>query len=320
MRVFSMLRKYQRRTAGPGRPRKYPEGIKFFGANIAGSTYDRLYALKERLGVPFSELLTWLVDLAEGKIDKLKLLAKTRHQEEYIKQLEKEKQALLEEREKLLDRIEKLEFKLATYEKGRFAVTSRASKIIKALAKAFEEGKTWAQVCEEVGIATPQEQIKLLHEFFMTRDDKGKVMDVIRPLKTVKAFRGWVLVKGNAENVVDYVLEREDTLKVAKSLKKVKPEAVKEKVISIEQAKKELRERFLNAYLTYQKFLEAGKEKEALKFLHDVQDGLERLVEKYGLDLVEDVVNEDFRFVELFGSLLSALKASKKKKPVEVKA
>ena len=232
----------------------------------------------------------------------------------------KEKQALLEERDKLIEKIEKLEFKLEAYEKGRSAVTSRGSRIIDALASAFEEGKTWAQVCEEVGIFTPQEQVEILNKFFVTKDDSDKFAKVFRPLKSARKFKGWILVKGNAESIVDYVLARDDTLKAAQSLKKVEVEREEARAISIEQAKVDLRGKFFIIYSTYQKYLEAGKEKEALKYLQDVQDGFEKLVEKYGLDLIEDVINEDFRFVELFGSLLSALKASKKKKPVEVES
>jgi len=68
-------RNYQRRTAGPGRPRKYGEDLKKFQTAIPESTHDDLYTLKEELNVPFAELLTWLVDLAEGKIDEMELKA-----------------------------------------------------------------------------------------------------------------------------------------------------------------------------------------------------------------------------------------------------
>ena len=236
----------------------------------------------------------------------------------------KEKDKRIEELEKLVDKLvtenEKLRLRLEAYEKGRSAVTSRGSKIIDALASAFEEGKTWAQVCEEVGIFTPQEQVEILNKFFVTKDDSGKFAKVFRPLKGARKFKGWILVKGNAESIVDYVLARDDTLKAAQSLKRVEVEREEAMAISIEQAKVDLRGKFFIIYSTYQKYLEAGKEKEALKYLQDVQDGFKNLVERYGLDLIEDVVNEDFRFVELFGSLISALKASKKKRPVEAVA
>ena len=88
-------RNYQRRTAGPGRPRKYGEDLKKFQTATPESTYDRLYALKEKLGVSFSELLTWLMDLAEEKIDEVELLAKAKHLTEALEQEQREKDKLL---------------------------------------------------------------------------------------------------------------------------------------------------------------------------------------------------------------------------------
>jgi len=304
---------------GPGRPRKWKGPTDIITLRLPLEIIGIIDDIASETGKSRTDVIVALAKAASN-VQVTKLLLRIDSLEEYIKQLEKENQALLEERDKLIEKIEKLEFKLEAYEKGRSAVTSRGSRIIDALASAFEEGKTWAQVCEEVGIFTPQEQVEILNKFFVTKDDSDKFAKVFRPLKSARKFKGWILVKGNAESIVDYVLARDDTLKAAQSLKRVEVEKEEARAISIEQAKVDLREKFFNIYLTYQQYLEAGKEKEALRFLQDVQDGFEKLVEKYGLDLIEDVINEDFRFVELFGSLLSALKASKKKKPVEVVA
>ncbi|WP_054840556.1 hypothetical protein [Thermococcus sp. JCM 11816] len=79
-------KRYQRRSAGPGRPRKYGgEDLKKFQTATPESTYDGLYELKEKLGVSFSELLTWLVQLANGQIDKLEVLAKAKHLAEALR-------------------------------------------------------------------------------------------------------------------------------------------------------------------------------------------------------------------------------------------
>ena len=304
---------------GPGRPRKWKGPTDIITLRLPLEIIGIIDDIASETGKSRTDVIVALAKAASN-VQVTKLLLRIDSLEEYIKQLEKENQALLEERDKFIEKIEKLEFKLAAYEKGKQAVATRSSKIVKALAKAFEEGKTWAQVCEEVGIFTPQEQVEILNKFFVTKDDSDKFAKVFRPLKSARKFRGWILVKGNAESIVDYVLARDDTLKAAQSLKRVEVEREEARAISIEQAKVDLRGKFFIIYSTYQKYLEAGKEKEALKYLQDVQDGFEKLVEKYGLDLIEDVVNEDFRFVELFGSLLSALKASKKKKAVEVVA
>ncbi|ASJ13382.1 hypothetical protein A3L14_11040 [Thermococcus thioreducens] len=85
--------------------------MKKFQAPVPESTHDRLYALKERLGVPFSELLTWLVDLAEGKIDEVELKAKVKHLMEALEQERKEKDKLLQEYERLVRDYEKLQLK-----------------------------------------------------------------------------------------------------------------------------------------------------------------------------------------------------------------
>ena len=305
----------QKKRAGPGRPRIFNEPV-YLAFWVEREVKELFYELKgSKAPGEFLEML-----LHSKDTDKAVLMRENAESRDEIERLKLE----IEKRDKLIEKLvtenEKLRLRLEAYEKGRAAVTSRGSKIIDALASAFEEGKTWAQVCEEVGIFTPQEQVEILNKFFVTKDDSGKFAKVFRPLKGARKFKGWILIKGNAESIVDYVLARDDTLKAAQSLKRVEVEREEARAISIEQAKVDLRGKFFIIYSTYQKYLEAGKEKEALKYLQDVQDGFEKLVEKYGLDLIEDVVNEDFRFVELFGSLLSALKALKKKKPVEVKA
>ena len=331
LRGLTMPKRIQRRTAGPGRPRKYPEGIKLFQAPVPAYTHNNLYELKEELNVPFSELLTWLVQLAKGEIDKLKLLARTRHQEEYIKQLEKEKQALLEELEKERQAREKAEkeaeywrqqyYELKDKMKGKAAVSSRSTKIINALVKVIEEGKSWADAMSEIGIEHPQEQLVILKDLFVTKDDYGNIASVFYPLRTLKKLQGWVLVRGKEPGMVNYIFAREDTLRVAQQLKTEKAQSVPEvkRIVSPEQAKKEIRENLEVRVKIYERKLREGHATDAYDYLLKVQSrGLKRLIEAYGVDLVEDVIYSDPRFVDLFANSFASLKKKVKKK-LEVK-
>ena len=109
MTVLSMPgRKYQRRTAGPGRPRKYGEDLKKLQVHTPESTYEALYEMKEELNISLAELLTWLVQLAKGQIDKLELKAKVKHLADALMQEQKEKESILRDYERLLQDYEKL--------------------------------------------------------------------------------------------------------------------------------------------------------------------------------------------------------------------
>ncbi|AMM53505.1 coiled-coil domain-containing protein [Pyrococcus kukulkanii] len=99
--------RYSRRP-GPGRPRKYGEDLKKLQAHVPESTYDALYEMKETLGVSLPELLTWLVRLAKGNIEKLKILAQYTHLREYISKLEKKYSELEAKFLKLQDDYERV--------------------------------------------------------------------------------------------------------------------------------------------------------------------------------------------------------------------
>ncbi len=75
------------------------------------STYEALYEMKEKLNVSLAELLTWLVQLANGQIDKLELLANVKHLKKALEQERKEKDKLLQEYERLVRDYEKLQLK-----------------------------------------------------------------------------------------------------------------------------------------------------------------------------------------------------------------
>lgn len=322
-----MSKRIQRRTAGPGRPRKYGEDLKRFQAPIPESTYDKLYELKEKLGISFAELLSWLLEHAKWEL--LELKAKIKHLEEYIKQLEKEKQALLEELERERQAREKAEkeaeyWKQQYYElkdkmKGKAAVSSRSTKIINALVKVIEEGKTWSECMSEIGIEFPEEQKGLLEKMFVIHDEYGNIADVFYPLKTLRKLQGWVLVKGKESGIVNYVFTREDTLKVAQQLKKANAKKTKVKrVVSPEKAKQEIEQKLSTWVRIYERDLLEGRTKAAMEYLLTVQnEGLRKLIKEYNFELVEEVVFSNSKFAELFGNSLASLK---KKAILEVEA
>ncbi len=287
MTVFPMPRRsYQRPTAGPGRPRKYPEGIKFFGANIAGSTYNRLYALKEKLSVPFSELLTWLVDLAEEKIDELELQAKLKHQGDYIQQLEKEKQALLEEREKLIEKIEKLELENQALKQGRSVRSYQDAKMLKALAEKASEGVSWKALCAEVLGLRDENKIKRLLKlaFVVRKDQHNRFPDKFYPKDIAEEFKGWILKRpGEKADIIDYILYREDTLKAAKGL--AVGEAAKEKAPEVKPLKTgKAAERWLEVFFEvvhreYMSLIDQKRGKDAKKYLEEmIPEKLEKVL------------------------------------------
>ena len=315
----------QRRTAGPGRPRKYEEGIKFFAANIAGSTHDRLYALKEKLGVTFSELLTWLIDLAEGNIDELDLKAKVKHLKEALEQERKEKDQLLRDYERLIRDYEKLQLKyedccqkLQECKNNKPKLASKWSKILLAIPKAVEEGLTWNDLMRDLGILDPQEQVAVMQRFFITIDENGKIPEIIKPLQGIKELEGIVLYRENGVNVRFAKIVREDTLKAAKSLRVEAPKPAKKGRPAVKVPRAEI-EKSLKAWLKqYEQWASNWRTKEkAEQFLKSVgNNGLRRLVREYGFDVVAEVVGSNADYRALFGPFL--LKLQEKK--VEVKA
>jgi len=313
-----MPKRIQRRTAGPGRPRKYGEDLKRFQAPIPESTYDKLYEMKEKLDISFAELLSWLLEHAKWEL--LELKAKIKHLEEYIKQLEKEKQAFLEELERERQAREKAEkeaeywrqqyYELKDKMKGKAAVSSRSTKIINALVKVIEEDKTFADTMIEIGIEHPQEQLAILKDLFITKDEHGNIADVFYPLRTLKKLKGWVLVKGKEPGMVNYIWSREETLKVAQQLKKARAQFVV-------NVKEDIKERLSNWADIYERFLSRDPNAASEYLLKVLNKGLPELIKEYSFETVEKVILSNPRFSEIFGSLLPSLK---KKAILEVKA
>ena len=318
-------KRHQRRTAGPGRPRKYGEDLKKFQTATPESTYDRLYTLKEKLGVPFSELLTWLVDLAERKIDELDLKAKVKHLKEALAKEQKEKDQLLKDYERLIRDYEKLQLKyedccqkLQECRNNKPKLSSEWSKILFAIPKAVEEGLTWNELMRRIGIPDPVKQVQALQRFFITIDENGNIPEVIKPLPGIKELEGIVLYRENGVNVRFAKIVREDTLKAMKSLKVKTLKPTKDGQPAIEVPRVEI-EKNLKAWLKqYEQLASNWRTKgQAESFLKSVgNNGLRRLVREYGFDVVADVVSSNADYRALFSPFLR--KFQKKKLEVKV--
>lgn len=288
------------------RPRKKQDG-KITTVYLERWALERVMEISKETGLSLGDLIEiWLTK--EERV--VRMVAEYEGLKKRVIELEKEKQALLEEREKLLDRIEKLQFKLETYEKGKGAVSSRSTKIINALVKVIEEDKTFADTMIEIGIEHPQEQLAILKDLFITKDEYGNIASVFYPLKTLKRLQGWVLVKGKEPGMLNYVWHRESTLKVAEQLKKAKAQFVV-------NVRDDIKERLSNWADIYERFLSRDPNAASEYLLKVLNKGLPELIKEYSFETVEKVILSNPRFSEIFGSLLPSLK---KKAVLEVKA
>jgi len=276
--------------------------------------------LKEKLGVTFSELLTWLIDLAEGNIDELDLKAKVKHLKEALEQERKEKDQLLRDYERLIRDYEKLQLKyedccqkLQECKNNKPKLSSKWSKILLAIPKAVEEGLTWNDLMRDLGILDPQEQVAVMQRFFITIDENGKIPEVIKPLQGIKELEGIVLYRENGVNVRFAKIVREDTLKAAKSLKVEAPKPTEEGQPAVEVPRAKI-EKSLRAWLRqYEQLASNWRTKgQAESFLKSVgNNGLKRLVREYGFDVVAEVVGSNADYRALFGPFLLKLQEKK---------
>ncbi|WP_054840555.1 hypothetical protein [Thermococcus sp. JCM 11816] len=192
------------------------------------------------------------------------------------------------------------------------------SKIIAAIPEAIEEGLTWNDFMRKFNIRAPQEQVRILQQLFITIDENGRIPEVLHPIEGIEELKGIVLYRPNGENIRFAKLVHEDTLKAVKSLKveKPKPAAKGQPAVEIPRVKVE---KTLRVWLKqYEEWASDWRTKEkAEAHLRSVgKNGLRRLVEEYGFDVVAEVVGSNADFRALFGPFL--LKLSEKK--LEVKA
>ncbi len=278
---------------GPGRPRKWNSRLVQWRADIPEEDFELAEDERLKLGLSRAEWFHWL--LRHTKMDVMELIAKVQHQEDYIKQLEKEKQALLEEREKLLERIEKLELQLEALKQGRSVRSYQDARMLKALAEKAREGVSWKALCAEVLGLRDENKIKRLLKlaFVVKKDQHNRFPDKFYPKDIAEEFHGWVLKRPGAKaDIIDYVLYREDTLKAAKGL--AVGEAVKEKVPEVKPLRTgKAAERWIEVFFElvhreYMSLIAQKRGKDAKKYLEEkVPPKLEKVL--------ADIDPEDWR-------------------------
>ncbi|NJD99509.1 hypothetical protein E3E26_06890 [Thermococcus sp. LS1] len=269
---------------GPGRPRKWNSPLVQWRADIPQEDYELAEEERLKLGLSRAEWFHWM--LRHVKLDVMELIAKVKHQEEYIKQLEKEKQALLEEREKLLARIERLELELEALKQGRSVRSYQDALKLKELAKNAREGVSWKALCAEVLGLRDEGKIKDLMKlaFVVRKNERNTWPGKFYPKDIAEEFHGWVLMRPKdrqVADIIDYVLYREDTLKAAKGL--AVGEAAKEKVPEVKPLKSgPAAERYLEMafeviYHEYMNYITTKQGKKAKEFIEEkVPPRLER--------------------------------------------
>ncbi|NJE75959.1 hypothetical protein [Thermococcus sp. ES12] len=279
---------------GPGRPRKWNSPLVQWRADIPQEDYELAEEERLKLGLSRAEWFHWM--LRHIKLDVMELIAKVKHQEEYITQLEKKNQALLEEREKLLARIEKLELENEALRQGRSVRSYQDALKLKELAKNAREGVSWKALCAEVLGLRDEKKIKDLLKlaFVVRKNDRNRFPDKFYPKDIAEEFHGWVLKRPETKvaDIIDYVLHREDTLKAAKDLKV--GEAAKEKVPEVKPLKTgKAAERWIEmffevVYRDYTALINQKRGKDAKKYL---EENVPKKLEK----VLQDIDPEDWR-------------------------
>ncbi len=281
-------------------------------AILEGEIKDEVDQFRGRLS--YGKVLTLLWKIHKGEI-------KEELEKENLKIQLEEKDRRIEELEKLVDRLnqelEKWRFRYEECKSNKPKLASKWSKILLAIPKAVEEGLTWNDLMRDLGILDPQEQVAVMQRFFVTIDENGKIPEVIRPLQGIKELEGIVLYRENGVNVRFAKIVREDTLKAARSIETKKPKPAKAGQPAVEVPRVEV-EKSLKVWLKqYEDWASNWRTKEkAEQFLKGVgNNGLRRLVNEYGFDVVAEVVGSNADYRALFGPFLEKLRRKLEVKP-----
>ncbi len=318
------MARVQRPTAGPGRPKKWPEELVDLFLRVPKSYKERFDA--ERGPMSRTEYFVFVMDHTHKDIKEMgRRIAEL---EQMVALLEKEleqKNKIIVQKDKIIERqnrtIEQLEKKLEDCASKLFdcknnkpKLASKWSKILLAIPKAVEEGLTWNDLMRDLGILDPQEQVAVMQRFFVTIDENGKIPEIIKPLPGIKELEGIVLYRKDGVNVRFAKIVREDTLKALQSLDVPKP-ANGQPALEVPRVEVE---KSLKVWLKqYEDWASDWRTKgQAEQFLRGVgNNGLRRLVNEYGFDVVAEVVGSNADYRAVFGPFLEKLR-----RKLEVKA
>ncbi len=321
------MARVQRPTAGPGRPKKWPEELVDLFLRVPKSYKERFDS--DRGPMSRTEYFVFLMDHTHKDIKEMgRRIAELEQMVALLKKELEQKDKIIAQKDKIIERqnktIEQLEKKLEDCasklfdcKSNRPKLASKWSKILLAIPKAVEEGLTWNDLMRDLGILDPQEQVAVMQRFFITIDENGKIPEVIRPLQGIKELEGIVLYRENGVNVRFAKIVREDTLKAARSIETKKPKPTKAGQPAVEVPRVEV-EKSLKVWMKqYEDWASNWRTREkAEQFLRGVgNNGLRRLVNEYGFDVVADVVASNADYRALFGPFLEKLR-----RKLEVKA
>ena len=300
--------RYAGPKTGTGRPRKWNEPTEHISLRLPLSALQKIDEMT-RPGVSRTDVIVALVESASNVQVAEQILQN--------KILSEENEKLKKENEELKKKLEDCASKLFDCKNNKPKLASKWSKILLAIPKAVEEGLTWNDLMRELNILTPQEQVKAMQQYFIMVDENGNIPEIIRPLPGIKELEGIVLYRPNRENVRFAKIVREDTLKAAKSLKVETPKPTKDGQPAVEVPRAKI-EKILRKWLKdYEQYASNWRtQSQAEQFLRSVgNNGLRRLVNEYGFDVVTEVIDSNADYRALFGPFLLKLR-----KKMEVKA
>ena len=268
--------RYTGPRTGTGRPRKWDEPTIHVSMRLPYSILQQIDEMT-RPGISRTDVIVSLVQAASNA-EVAKYLLRIKELEMTLEQEREEKQSLLEEREKFLARIEKLELENQALKQGRSVRSYQDALKLKELAKNAHDGVSWKALCAEVLGLRDEGKIKdLMKLAFVVRKNERNTWPVrFYPKDIATEFHGWVLARPKdrqVADIIDYELYREDTLKAAKGL--AVGEAVAEKVPEVKKLKSgQAAERWVEmffevVYRDYMALINQKRGKEAKKFLED---------------------------------------------------
>ncbi len=271
---------------GPGRPRKWKGPTDIITLRLPLEIIKIIDDIAAETGKSRTDVIVSFVRSASN-VQVTKLLLRIDSLEEAVERLEKEKQALLDEREKLLSRIESLELENQALKQGRSVRSYQDARMLKVLAEKAREGVSWKALCAEVlGLRDENKIKKLLRLAFVVRKDQhNRFPDRFYPKDIAEEFHGWILVRSEkgVVDIIDYVLYREDTLKAAKGLVVGK----KGRIPEVRPLKRgAAAERWIEIFFDvvrrdYMAFIKQKRGKDAVKYLEEeVPPKLERVLQE----------------------------------------
>lgn len=237
----TIMARVRRPTAGPGRPKKWPEELVDLFLRVPKSYKERFDT--ERGLMSRTEYFVFVMDHTHKDIkemgrriaeleQKVALLEKELEQKNKIivqkdKIIERQNRIIEEKDSKIIkleEKVRNLEAQIEALKQGRSVRSYQDALKLKELAKHAREGVSWKALCAEVLGLRDEKKIKDLLKlaFVVRKNDRNRFPDKFYPKDIAEEFHGWILKRPETKvaDIIDYELYREDTLKAAKAINK----------------------------------------------------------------------------------------------------